>query len=568
MKVKIYLSMAFMTFMSLAGCDDSENIPDKPDIQEDPRLTLPEIADIPSTGGDFTLEYTLEHPLSNTTTKVTAECSSKWLRITSIEQQKINFSVEEYVYKEGMEDRTAEIQVSYASQKQTATIKQLRPDKPVPQEMSFQIELQEITPSTVSVRCTPSDTEATYILQEMRKAHFDEFGNDRAVIDADIKRFQEEDWSGNVGKISDHLVQGVQEDLFHISDTEPYYIMAYGLNEDGTVTTSTITKVEVTGLPCPVITADWDNNRILPLAGGTFEVNFTIENPLPQEKVSVNPPYNTPWLHDITIGDGVISFVVDENNTSEPGASPRESYFTIEYPYARERATVLIKQESPAAELSFQIEIVSMRPSEINARSTPSDPQATYVFREISRAQYEQFQSDEELIRKDIENFQQEDWYGNIGQISDHLVTGVQQTTFYTSSYDKEYYIIAYGLNADGTITTSKLTKVLCTLPEKPSINITWDNNRLLPIEGGTYTIPYTITNPLDGCRLSVEKQWGVEWIEIVEVSETEVTFKVLENTEANEDGSPRTSFLTLSYPDAISSTVPLIKQSSPIKVQ
>ncbi len=531
-----------------------------------PKLTLATLEDIPATGGKFYLKYTLENPVKEQSVKVSASCNASWVKISSVEEDKILFTVEEYFYKEEIEDRMTEIAVTYADLKETAPLKQIRPQKPQPAEPTFQIKILEVTPSTAKARCTPSDLETSYVFREMRKAHYEEFANDHALIEDDIKRFRQEDWYGNVGQISDHLVSGVQDDTFFISDSEPYYIIAYGLTADGTITSTTITKVEIIGLPRPVLTADWDNSRILPLEGGIFEVHYALENPIPGAEVTINPPRNTEWVHDFMIGENTITFTVDKNTTSEPGDAPRESYFTIDYPEVKECIAIIIKQEAPAAEMNFNIELVSLRPSEIKARCMPSDLSATYVFREINRQKYEQFASDTDLIQDDIFTFRQEDWYGNIGQISDHLVSGVQENTFYTNGFDKEYYIIAYGLKDDGTVTTTKISKILCTLPENPVITTDWDNNLLIPVEGGIYTINYTIKNPLAECDITADKQWGADWIEILSVTSSQITFKVSENIEATEDGLPRSSFISITYPDAISNAIAIVKQASPIK--
>ena len=82
--------------------------------------------------------------------------------------------------------------------------------------------------------------------------------------------------------------------------------------------------------------------------GGTFNVNYTIENA--QEGVMLRVVEEVEWISDITVKSGVISFVVAANETTEE----RNATLNVEYTGAETHTiavTQAAKREEPKPEL-------------------------------------------------------------------------------------------------------------------------------------------------------------------------------------------------------------------------
>ena len=106
------------------------------------------------------------------------------------------------------------------------------------------------------------------------------------------------------------------------------------------------------------------------------------------------------------------------------------------------------------------------------------------------------------LIEEDIEYFLSEDWLGNPGSIEDYIYTGSEQDCYeYLYNADTDYYIYAYGLNTDGTVTSNGITKVPFHSAARPELTVEWDNNTVIPMEGGSLhrTAKYRCHSRLSG---------------------------------------------------------------------
>ena len=295
--------------------------------------------------------------------------------------------------------------------------------------------------------------------------------------------------------------------------------------------------------------------------GGRVTLNYSITHPAQGAEIQITP--REEWVHDFSVSAQTIAFTVDSNADAEPGSEPRQTFFTVSYPEAYDKA-VIVRQSAPeeAAALTFELTVHRVTPSQAEVSCIPSDPAATYVLGVMLRSEYEEYASDQALIESDIERFLRPGWTGEPGNIADHLTSGSQiEITEYLYYAERDYYLYAYGLDADGTVTTPLITKELFTTPAKPSIEA--GEPEIYPVEGGTFEVTFRIDNPIDGATAEVQPPYNAEWLHSLEISDGKVIFTLDPNTAAEPGDAPRGSYFTISYPEAYNKAV-TIRQAAP----
>ena len=304
--------------------------------------------------------------------------------------------------------------------------------------------------------------------------------------------------------------------------------------------------------------------------GGPASISYQITNPI-SETTLPQAESSQEWVHSFQVSSEAISFTVDANE-SEPGSEPRTATLTITYPEAQP-VTATVTQAAPTSdpekELSFTIEIVSETSSGITATITPSQNEATYVASLIYVSDYT---TDEELIANDIKSFQEEDWMGNPGQIADHLQTGTLTEKMFGAYKTGEVYIYAYGLTVDGEA-TSAVFKENAIVLDRPIITTDPDYTASyapleVPVEGGQFEVAFSVENPTEGAEVTYELQWGVEWVHDIVLSDGKISFTVDSNEAADPEDEPRTTFISLDYPDVASRPAINIRQAVPEKTE
>lgn len=407
------------------------------------------------------------------------------------------------------------------------------------------------------VNCTPSDLEATYVAVTILKSEYDTYSSEEELIARDIENFRNSPWGSG---IADHLRTGKMERYeLSLTPETPYYFYAYGLNEDGTVTSTHIHKIEITVPPRPEIVVQ--DMELQPVAGGPVVLTYTITHPAEDAEIGISP--RGEWVHSFAITAETIAFTIDPNSDAEPGGEPRETFFMVTYPHAYDKA-VVVRQAAPekVTELTFALTVHQVTPSEAVISCIPSDEQASYVVGAMLRSDYEQYADDRTLIAAQIEGFLRPDWAGKPGTIADNLTTGsLVESKEYLFYAEREYYLYAYGLEADGTVTTDGITKELFTTPAKPII--TADDPETYPVEGGTFEVSFRIANPIDGAQPQVQPPYNADWLHSFEITEDTVRFTLEPNTDAEPGEAPRTSYFAISYPEAYNKAI-TIRQAAP----
>lgn len=318
----------------------------------------------------------------------------------------------------------------------------------------------------------------------------------------------------------------------------------------------------------PVVNISWDNTTVVPYEGGQYTAAYTIEHPT--EGATLKAIAEQEWITIESTENGSIAFTVAQNS-SEPGSEPRQGTISLSYPGADDIVPITFTQEAEekVKELSFAIDITSISSDAVYFDITVSDENATYYNSVMEKSEFDAFGSDMALIEEDIENFLSEDWYGNPGSIEDYIYTGSEQDCYeYLYNADTDYYIYAYGLNTDGTVTSNGITKVPFHSAARPELTVEWDNNTVIPMEGGSYEVPFVLKNPIEGQELSASAGYNCsEWVTDVSVDSENcvIRFTVLPSSDVTPGHEEsRSGFVNLYYYNLASTPTILFKQELP----
>lgn len=332
----------------------SAPMPDIPDEPETPivNISWDNTTVIPYEGGQYTAAYTIEHPAEGATLKAIAE--QEWITVESTENGSIAFTVAQNSSEPGSEPRQGTISLSYPGADDITAITFIQEsEEEVDKGLSFIIAIASISSDGVYFDITVSDENATYYRAVIEKSEFDAFGSDMELIEEDIKYFLEEDWLGNPGSIEDYLYSGSEQDCYeylYSADTD-YYIYAYGLNADGTVTSTSITKEPFHSTARPELTVEWDNSTVIPMEGGSYEVPFTLKNPIEDRELSASAGYSCyDWVTDVSVDNekSIIRFTVLPSTDVTPGyQETRNGYITLDYYNLATSPTIIFTQELP-----------------------------------------------------------------------------------------------------------------------------------------------------------------------------------------------------------------------------
>ena len=562
------LGIAAMAF--LFGCEKQEP------QAEPPVVEIEECKAVSADGETVTLAVKITNPVKDgiANTKITPDCD--WIVSPVLGEDALTFDVLKYeTDEEAPEDRSASIKVEYpGAEPVNVEVVQSAPkpegpddpDEPVDPEkpeLTFTLSISSARVTKAVVGCEPSDAEATYVLRIITQEEYANYMSMDAIIEADIEDFEAD------GGIAAHLKSGTVSGMEVV--TEPgtdYYLMAYGLDADGTVTSDGISTEAFSSLPRPVVSLEWDAETVIPAEGGDYEILYSVENPLAGID-GLGAVASEDWIEFKSGTDGKLSFSVDPNDSEQQ----RTATLSFSYEDSEPITPIVITQDgktSVSGGLTFEISNISTTSSSVTFDIVPSDENATYYRGVMSKSEFDEYGSDENVIAADIEYFQAEDWFGVPGEIADYLYSGSQANCYeYLTSADTDYYIYAYGLNADGTVTSDGITKVLIHSNAKPELVILdWDNETVIPIEGGTYKVSYELKNPIEGRELTANAGYQCsDWVTDVSVDMEEciIEFTVLPSTDvAPSYETTRSGFVTLSYYDLAYSPNIMFEQQLP----
>ena len=343
------------------------------------------------------------------------------------------------------------------------------------------------------------------------------------------------------------------------------------MTEEGKVTSKELFKQTFNAPERPSVS--FGEVALIPADGGKVTVSYTVSNPIAGKTITATAGYGVDWIHDINVTDTEISFVADANSAAEPGSDPRTGFISVSYPEAY-NASLNFKQASPEKP-AFEVSITKLWSNVIEFQVVPADLTCTYVAKVMNASKADEM-TDAQIVADDVASFTAADWYGNPGKIEKKykdeygyeegdLWEGVQTVSDDgISEYVKKYYIIVYGMDLEGNLTTDKIIRIPFETAAKPVITV--DDFGMVPVEGGTYTVGYSIENERKGepVRASVGG-WNTDWIHdvVLDTEKHTVTFTVDKNTDTKYYSDYRSASVSISHADASYTNI-IVKQLYP----
>ncbi len=534
---------------------ESATVFERPSITTTPDYTASYAPlEVPVEGGQYEVSFTVENPIEGAEVSYELQFGVEWVHDIVLADGKISFTVDSNEAAEpDSEPRTTSISLDYpnVASRPAINIRQAAPEEEGggTDELTFEIEVVSLSTDGSYFNIIPSDKEATFIVDYI---YAETYTTDEDVIADELKWLTEYDLE--TGDLMD--------EYFYTYRSGDVYIYALGVNADKTVTSALFKKL-VNIPPAPVLSTDPDysysNPLEVPVEGGTFEVSYSIENPVENGEVTCIPPFGVEWVHDCIVSDGKLTFTVDSNAAAAPGSDPRVAYINLEYTGATDRATIVISQAAPAATtstLEFEFQIESVASDGAYVTFIPSNDTDTYVVGQISLSNYT---TDQAVIDSEVANVLQ---FG-----AEELNQGTLSSEYFWNWQPGEIYVYAVGITIDGTVTTP-LYKQSITIPAAPVISTTpnypFYNPLQIPVEGGTFEVSYTVENPVEGGEVTCVPPFGVDWIHDFKVYEDKVTFVVDSNENAEPGSEVRTSFFNLDYTGANNRATVNISQAVP----
>ena len=238
-----------------------------------------------------------------------------------------------------------------------------------------------------------------------------------------------------------------------------------------------------------------------------------------------------------------------------------------------EPATVTVSQ---ASALAFNFSVKTLWANKVVFEVSPSDPNYTYVADTMNKERADGM-TDAEIVASYVEKFTAEDWYGNPGTIDekkwvedswggyyegDVWKGTVEITDNSISDYVKDYYFIAFGLDLEGNMTSPKVTRVPFTAAARSVIAVDAFTD-IVPVDGGSYTLNYSIENPKEGEEIKYSLGWGAEFIQnlTVDTEKQTISFDVPKNEDKKGWSDYRQGSINLTYADAYQAAITVKQQ-------
>ena len=251
-------------------------------------------------GGTFSAPYTINNPVEGAELKL----SSMYGYLTNLkaENGNITFSIDA---NHGQDVRTDYLFCEYKKGDKVLVSQNIKIKQAAKKssELSFSLQLDKIEADGVYIYLTPSDLNATYVVETVEKSVFDSMTEDE-YIQSKITEWKDDFFDD----ITYHLKSGEQmyQKILCDKPGTAYYVVVYGLNEDGSRTTSAITKAEFTSakpvLPSKIVidTATWDNEMSpRPEDNTHYDVTVNIENPV--EGTELKATTDVEWIKNLTV---------------------------------------------------------------------------------------------------------------------------------------------------------------------------------------------------------------------------------------------------------------------------
>ena len=282
-----------------------------------------------------------------------------------------------------------------------------------------------------------------------------------------------------------------------------------------------------------------------PAEGGTFSINYSLENPVEDATLTATAPTQE-WVSNIIVEESKIAFDVADNRSL--GATSRESNFWLEY-NGKVLAEVVVNQTS--VEGSFTIEVLKVTPESVDVQITATNENLTYLCNFAPVEFINQNGGLKSYALIDAEAYLNNSLYGDV--LDSYLASGSTTKTFTLTNPPLEpmYVYIAGMVRAnDATRTPVLMTEPVAaefTFLPYPTFEIVEDTAEQFTIEAGSHTIPFTLTEAIEGESVTVQVVTGAEWIENIVVDEAAQTITF--DYTANDLAIERTATFQFNYP-------------------
>ena len=439
------------------------------------KVTFEECEVLPAEGGAHSLTYAITNPISGAEL-ILGEPSAEWLHdLAVVDASTVSFVVDANEAAPGTEPREATFTATYATlEAVTVTVKQSAT------AASFSIEFSNCTTTSALATITPAEGVGTYYWKKASASDLEGYESNAAWLKSKI----DTSWfvTLNEGVLADQSI------------SEYYgaaYIIIAGAVEgaNGYEFTTPVHTFQVPLVPKPVLTITPLENSVSHEAG-VISLNYSVEHAV--EGSSVTLSKDAAWT-TTTIEEGTITVAYSANEY----AKTRTASLSFSYPNADTPTVVTLTQEAnPAAEVvTFSLEVTETHFDHVIVNVTPSSATTKFALGGVSKYDFDgyAYSGSDNNLQADL----------NVSYKKPAILTGAQ--TGYkvkvspSDYYGWDYYIYAYAVSEDEQSATSDVHKVLVTVKnDKPAISFETSPFEV-SAEGGTYTIKYTISNPVEG---------------------------------------------------------------------
>lgn len=499
---KFFWTTAILLICGIIATGCSKDSTETPEPM--PVITVGTVPTIPADGGTITIPIEIDPIVEGV--MPTATSDQNWLEVTNVTTTAVTCTAQRYTEEEA---RTAVVTIAYqGAESRQVTLKQSGSNI---EWLEFDIELLEIKSRMLILNCIPSDLEATYVGMVVTQAEADA-STDEQLFQDNLEYFIE--WGPSFGATNDEesiamfLRRGAMEN-YEIQLDQPesdYCFIAYGMNVDGTMTSTHIYK-ESFRTPAPEEQELTFQIKIRP------GVDYTQVNITPSD-IHISYLWGVMLKSEFdALGENPAQGIID-NIQAEVDAAVEaggEAYFGEYTVYHNQKGSFdeLIEGEqyvvyafgcdvkgyqiSPIqtqeftetrlekVDCSFSVSFPSRRATMFACNITPSDNSVRWLGYTLPYEMMENYNTIEEMTEEVIEifdNMSDFDWATN----TEYIHTGAQELTSYDLlggelTPETQQLVAVFGVNEEGSRITdviqSSVTTIATGTPSDMTIEIT-----------------------------------------------------------------------------------------------
>lgn len=503
-KFSLLLTMLLTASLTvLVGCQEPE------EVKKEATLTIQTSVTTSAQGGTIELDYTLENPTEGVVLTASTP-TAEWISNITIGESVVSFAVANNLAA-GSVEREGSFVLGYNDKSLAEII--------ITQgvlEGTLAIEILDITPESLDVEITASNDQITWMCNFAPVKYVEDNGGigEYVLLDADADAYRNS-FYGDL--LDDYLFTGSTTKTLTLKNPplDAMYVWVVGIVRDNDTARTPVVAVapvvkEFTFLPYPAITLAAEGAERFGIDAGSHSFTYTIENPIEGCEVSATAADGAEsWVSNLSVDQHsqTISFDYDANTL----AIERTGNIVVSYPYAESVSYTISQAENvQTEEITFEISIKEAHYNRVVVDCTPSNTSVKYALGALSKSEFEGYY-----------------YEGNPSKIPEiglkasypthTFQTGVvSNVTLDNTAYnaDEQWYVYAYAVDDAESIATSEVEMVAVTLiNDAPTFEWVQGNGvsgttLSVAAAGGTYTIAYTINNPVDGGVVTVDEPY------------------------------------------------------------